>query len=105
MQAIIKIAGKQYRVSEGDIIEVEKLKAQKDEVLEFSDVLLTFDNETKIKIGVPYVPKAKVEAKVLEPEIKGKKITIIKFKPKKRYKKKIGARQKYTKVKIEKIIV
>jgi large subunit ribosomal protein L21 len=98
--AVIKTGGKQYKVSEGDVIEVEKLKGKK---VNFKEVLLVSDEKKSIKIGTPKVSKVKVEAKVVEPEVKAKKVTTVKFKPKKRYKKTVGHRQRYTKVKIEKI--
>lgn len=102
--AIIKTGGKQYKVREGDILDVEKIEgAKKGKEISFKEVLLVSDEEKKIKIGTPDVKGAKVQAKVLEPEIKGKKVTIIKFKPKKRYKKKIGFRPRYTRVEISKI--
>lgn len=104
MFAVIKTGGKQYKVQKGDILEIEKLNSKGKEVT-FSDVFLVSNDKDKIKVGKPKVSKAKVIAKILEPETKGKKVTIVKFKPKKRYKKKMGHRQKYTKVKIEEILV
>lgn len=102
--AIIKTGGKQYKVQKGDVLEVEKLEVGKKKEVAFKEVLLVSDDEKKIKVGAPLVKGAKVTAKVLEPEAKGKKVTIIKFKAKKRYKKKIGHRQKYTRVEIAKIV-
>lgn len=102
MFAVIKTGGKQYKVKEGDILDLEKLDIKGREVT-FSEVLLVSDDKSNIKVGAPKVSGAKVKAKVIEPEIKGEKIHIIKFKPKKRYKRKTGHRQRYTRVKIEKI--
>lgn len=101
--AVIKTGGKQYKVSEGDILQVDKLNIGKKKEIEFKEVLLISDDKNKIKIGTPKVSGAKVKAKVLDAEVKGKKIFIVKFKPKKRYKKKIGFRPRYTRVKISEI--
>ena len=82
--------------------EIEKLEIGKKKEITFKEVLLVSD-EKKIKIGTPLVKSAKVTAKVLEPEMKGRKVTVIKFKAKKRYKKKMGFRPRYTKLEITKI--
>jgi large subunit ribosomal protein L21 len=108
MFAVIKTGGKQYKVKEGDIFDIEKLEVRSGKLeksVTFSDVLLISDEKNNIKIGAPRVFGAKVKAKVLEPELKGEKIHIIKYKPKKRYRRKTGHRQRYTRVKIEKIEV
>lgn len=102
--AIIKTGGKQYKVQKGDVLEVEKLEVGRKKEVTFKEVLLISDDEKKIEVGTPLVKGAKVQAKVLEPEVKGKKVTIVKFKAKKRYKKKTGFRPKYTKVEISKIV-
>jgi len=95
MLAVIKTGGKQYLVSPGDKIEVEKL--DKDKEVIFDQVLLVEKNK-KLEIGKPLV-KAKVTAKVLE-QGKGKKVTILKYKAKTRYKVKKGHRQPFTSVEI-----
>ncbi len=87
MYAIIKTGGKQHKIKEGDTIAVEKLKGVRDKIFEFKDVLLIYDEKGKVNIGTPKISGAKVIAKVLDPEIKGEKVTIIKYKPKKRYRK------------------
>jgi len=97
--AIIRTGGKQYKVQAGDILEVEKLDGEDE--YNFGEVLLVAIGD-KVEIGTPILEKAKVTAKILE-ETKGKKIIIFKYKPKKRYRKKTGHRQKYTKIQIEKI--
>lgn len=102
MYAVIETGGKQYRVQEGDIVQVEKLDVQEGEKIDLSNILLV-SSEDGIKVGNPYVEGAKVEATVLE-HGKGKKIVIFKYKPKKDYRKKQGHRQPYTKLKIEKIV-
>lgn len=98
--AIIKIAGKQYKVEEGKTVVVEKLDGQKDTKVAFDQVLAIGGN--KIAIGNPLVDKAKVIAKILD-TIKNKKISVVKFKSKSRYLKTYGHRQLQTKVLIEKI--
>ncbi len=101
MLAIIKTGGKQYIVQPGDKIKVEKLETEDGEELDFVEVLL-LEKNNKIEIGVPFLKDAKVTAKVLG-QVKGKKLIIFKYKPKKRYKRKIGHRQKFTEVEIIKI--
>ena len=101
MKAIIVTGGKQYTVSEGDILFVEKLNAEEEAVVKFDEVLAILDGENS-KIGAPVVEGAVVEAKVVK-NGKGKKIDIIKYKAKKGEKKHIGHRQPYTKVEITKI--
>ena len=100
MKAIIVTGGKQYTVSEGDVLYIEKLEAEAEATVKF-DVLAVLDGENS-KIGTPVVEGASVEAKVVKSG-KAKKITVFKYKPKKGEKKKIGHRQPYTKVEITKI--
>ncbi|HHT50141.1 MAG TPA: 50S ribosomal protein L21 [Eubacteriaceae bacterium] len=101
MYAIIKTGGKQFRVEEGNVINVEKLSAQVEEQVEF-DKVLAVSKEGKMEVGTPLVEGAKVIGKVLE-QGKAKKIIIFKYKAKKDYRKKQGHRQPYTKILIEKI--
>ena len=101
MKAVIVTGGKQYTVAEGDVLYIEKLNAEEESVVKFDQVLAVLDGENS-KIGAPVVEGAAVEAKVLK-NGKGKKIHILKYKPKKGEKKKIGHRQPYTKVEITKI--
>ena len=100
MYAIIATGGKQYRVSEGDVIYIEKLDAQVDSTVSF-DVLLV-GNDGDVKIGTPVVEGVKVEGKVVG-QIRGEKIVVFKYKAKKNYRRKQGHRQAYTKVEITKI--
>lgn len=103
MIAVIKTGGKQYKVKEKKIIKIEKLDAKVGDKVEFSEVLLTADDNGKgVKIGQPLVEGAKVSAKVIE-NGRDKKIEVVKYKPKTRYKKVVGHRQPYTKVEIVKI--
>ena len=101
MNAIIVTGGKQYKVSEGDVLFIEKLNAEAEATVKFETVLAVLDGENT-KIGAPVVEGAAVEAKVVK-NGKGKKIHVLKYKAKKGEKKKIGHRQPYTKVEITKI--
>ncbi len=97
---VIKTGGKQYLVKEGDILRIEKLDKKVGDKISFKDVLLCFDpkKKTGVEIGKPTL-KIKVEAEVLAVE-KGKKVSVIKYKPKIRYHRNVGHRQWQTKVKI-----
>jgi len=99
MYAIIETGGKQYKVREGDVITIERLKASVGETVAFDKVLMLSDGET-VQIGAPVLEGAKVFGTVVE-NGKGKKIIIFKYKAKKNYRKKQGHRQPYTMVKIE----
>ena len=97
MYAVIVSGGKQYRVTKGDTIYVEKLDLENDSVVNF-DVLMLGSDEG-VKIGNPTVAGAKVEGKVVS-QVKGEKIIIYKYKSKKNYHRRAGHRQNYTKVEI-----
>jgi large subunit ribosomal protein L21 len=97
MYAVIVSGGKQYRVTKGDTIYVEKLELEDGAAISF-DVLLLGSDEG-VKVGSPTVSGAKVEGKVLG-QVKGEKIIIYKYKSKKNYHRKAGHRQNYTKVEI-----
>ena len=101
MYAIIESCGKQYKVSEGDVVFFEKLDAEEGKKVTFKDVVLVSDDK-KVEVGAPYVKNAKVEGKVVE-HGKGKKILVYKYKAKKNYRRTQGHRQPYTKVEITKI--
>jgi large subunit ribosomal protein L21 len=104
MFAVIKTGGKQYKIKEGDILKIEKIAGNPGEKVIFDKVLLVSDEEGKdVMIGKPYLENAKVEAEILE-QGKDKKVTIIKYKPKVRYRRKKGHRQMYTKVKVLNIL-
>jgi large subunit ribosomal protein L21 len=98
MIAIIKTGGKQYLVKPGDKLKIEKLEEKEGAEISFSDVLLV-EKGKKVEIGTPFVKDGKVEAKILS-HGKGDKIIVFKYKPKKRYSRKIGHRQPYTEIEI-----
>ena len=101
MKAVIVTGGKQYTVSEGDVLFIEKLNAEAESTVKFDQVLAVLAGENS-KVGTPVAEGGRVEAKVVK-NGKGKKITILRYKAKKNEKKKIGHRQPYTKVEITKI--
>ena len=101
MKAIIVTGGKQYTVSEGDVLYIEKLGAEFDQTVKFDQVLAVLDGENT-QVGTPVVEGALVEAKVVK-NGKGKKLVVFKYKAKKGEKRKMGHRQPYTKVEITKI--
>lgn len=103
MYAIIEAGGKQLRVSEGDIITVEKLAANPGESVTFGQVLLVADGE-KVSVGQPYVEGAKAVGKVLA-QGKAKKILVFRYKAKKNVRKRFGHRQPFTRVRVEQISV
>ena len=98
MFAVIETGGKQYKVSEGDVVYVEKLDVNEGEAVTFDKVLAVSANDS-FSCGAPYVEGATVTANVVK-NGKGKKIHVLRYKAKKNEKKKIGHRQPYTKVQI-----
>lgn len=103
MTAIIVTGGKQYKVTEGDTLFIEKLPVEEGVTIRFEEVLAVIDGE-KATFGTPVVEGATVDATIVK-NGKGKKIRIFKYKPKKGYRKRQGHRQPYTKVTIGKINV
>jgi len=103
MYAIIETGGKQYRVEEGTIIDVELLPQEKGEAVNF-DHVLAVKKDDKLHVGQPYLEGAVVRGKILD-HGKGRKIIVFKYKAKKNYRRKQGHRQPYTRVLIEKIEV
>jgi len=102
MYAVVVTGGKQYRVSEGDVVYVEKLNAEVESTVELDNVLVVSKDNGELVVGKPVVEGAKVSAKVLA-QGKDKKVIVFKYKRKKDYRKKQGHRQAYTKIQIEKI--
>ena len=103
MYAVIKTGGKQHIVAEGEILKVEKLKASKGEPIDITDVLL-IEKDGEVTLGSPFIEGAKVTAKILR-HGKTDKVTIIKMKRRKDYRKKQGHRQNYSEIQIEQISV
>ena len=98
MYAIIESCGKQYKVTEGDVVFFEKLDAEEGKKVTFDKVILV-SYDKKVQVGNPYVKGIKVEGKVVS-HGKGKKILVFKYKAKKNYRRTQGHRQPYTKVEI-----
>ena len=97
MYAVIKTGGKQYKVSEGDLLKVEKIDGAVGETVEIDQVLMVGGAE--VKLGTPLVPGAKVKAQIVAQE-KDKKILVFKSKRRKGYRKKFGHRQPITRLKV-----
>ena len=97
MYAVIASGGKQYRVSQGDVIYVEKLDLEPDSRVDFDVLMLGGDGD--VEVGFPTLAGAKVEGRILA-QVKGEKIVVYKYKSKKNYHRKAGHRQNYTKVEI-----
>jgi len=102
MFAVIKTGGKQYIVSPGEKLKIEKLTGEVGESISFDMVLATFD-EKNVEIGTPLVSGASVEAKVLQ-QGRAKKITNLRYHSKTRYRKKKGHRQHFTEVEITSVV-
>ncbi|MCL6430469.1 MAG: 50S ribosomal protein L21 [Anaerolineae bacterium] len=103
MYAIVETGGKQYRVAEGQVIDVEKLLAPEGATVSLGRVLMVADGGD-VRVGTPVVEGARVEATVLD-HAKGRKIRVFKYKPKIRYRRRAGHRQSYTRLRIERILV
>lgn len=101
MIAIIETGGKQYLVSKGDTIQIEKIEGEKDASVKFDKVLFTSDGKTH-SVGKPYIAGAVVEAKIVK-QGRSRKIHVLKYKAKSKYRRKIGHRQAYTEIQITKI--
>lgn len=102
MYAVIKTGGKQYRVSPGDSVDVEKLPYEVGEQIELAEVLVVAKEEGAA-IGQPLVEGAKVKATVTR-QAKGRKVVIFKYRPSKRYRRRKGHRQSLTRLRIDEII-
>jgi len=99
--AVIKTGGKQYSVSAGQVLEVEKLDVEPGSEIELTDVLMVSDDGS-VKTGKPTVEGARVVARVLAQD-RARKIVVFKYKPKKRYRRKTGHRQSITRLAIKEI--
>lgn len=103
MYAVIETGGKQYRVSEGDVVRVESLPSSVGDEVSISEVHLVADGK-KVRVGTPTLKGASVTGTVVE-EGRGRKVIAFKKKRRKGYKRKIGHRQNYTALRIDKIVV
>jgi len=101
--AVVETGGKQYKVSAGDTVDVEKLAFEVGEKIELDRVLLVADGN-EVQVGQPTVEGAKVLATVTD-HVKGRKIIVFKYKPKERYRRKKGHRQAYSRLTIDEIVV
>jgi large subunit ribosomal protein L21 len=101
--AIVKCGGRQYRAEEGNSLIVEKLPYEVGEEIELEDVLLLADGEG-ITVGQPSVEGAVVKATIVE-QFRGKKIFVWKYRPRKRYRRRQGHRQSYTRLRVDEIVV
>jgi large subunit ribosomal protein L21 len=101
MYAVVEINGKQYRAEKGAVLKVDSFDAEKGSSLSLDKVLLLSDEA--VKVGAPYVPGAKVSA-VVQDHVKGDKVIVFKYKPKKDYRRTQGHRQRYTLLRVEEIL-
>ena len=102
MYAIIETGGKQYRVEKDDIIDIELIDTTEDGKVEFAHVLFV-NNGATMKMGAPYLSQTTVKAELVG-EVKGPKVVAFKYKKRKGYRRKVGHRQRYTRVKITEIV-
>jgi large subunit ribosomal protein L21 len=100
--AIVESGGRQYRAEEGQSFSVEKLPYEVGEQIELSNVLL-LAGDAEVQVGQPTVPGASVKATVID-QYRGKKIFVWKYKPKKRYRRRSGHRQSYTRLRVDEIV-
>jgi len=102
MFAVIQTGGKQYKVSEGQSLKIEKLDLEAGQPVLFDALLVADEDGKSVKVGTPEVAGAKVTAKVLA-QGRAAKVSVIKYKPKVRYRRNVGHRQPFTEIQIEKI--
>ena len=102
MYAVIETGGKQYRVSEGDVFYVEKVEGAKQDSVVFDRVLLVGGEGADLQLGAPVIEGAKVACEVIE-QFRGKKIIVFKVKRRKKYRRRQGHRQSYTRLRVVEI--
>ena len=102
MYAVVETGGKQYKLQVGDVVDVEILPAELGQSVDLDRVLMVAEGE-EVRIGRPTVPGARVRAKVVG-QVKGDKVIVFKYKPKVRYRRRIGHRQPYTRLSVEEIV-
>lgn len=100
---ILESGGKQYKAAEGEAIEVDLLPVEAGQSVDLDAVLLLVDGE-KVSVGTPTVAGVRVKTTVVD-HVKGPKVVVFKYRPKKRYRVKNGHRQQYTRLKVESILV
>ena len=103
MYAVIEAGGKQHKVELGQVLEVDFMEEESGTDYAFENVMLYVDGD-EVQIGQPYIENAKVVAEIVD-EVKGDKVTILRFRRRKHSMRKIGHRQKYTQIKIKEIKV
>lgn len=101
MYAVVRTGGKQYRVSKGELLRIEKLKGEIGDRVDLNEVLMVSDRE-KVRIGTPLLTQATVIGEIVR-QGKGKKIIVFKQKRRKNYRRKTGHRQQYTEIRIKEI--
>ncbi|MCR4278955.1 MAG: 50S ribosomal protein L21 [bacterium] len=101
MFAVVKTGGKQYIVKEGDVLNVEKLEVEQGKTITLDTLLIAEEDASKMDVGTPSLGE-KVSAEIIE-QGRAKKVEVIKYKPKVRYRRRVGHRQPFTKIKITKI--
>ncbi len=104
MYAIIRTGGKQYQVSPGDYLEIERLPGEIGEEITFNEVLLVKDDEDELHIGTPLVNDASVTAEILAHD-RSKKVIVFKLKRRKGYRRKQGHRQEFVRIRIKEILL
>ncbi|MBN2452304.1 MAG: 50S ribosomal protein L21 [Lentisphaeria bacterium] len=103
MYAIIKACGRQYRVEQGTVFEMDRLEGSPGDVVTLEDAVLLLSEEGQVSVGSPTVPGAKVELEIRE-HLRGTKLTVFKMKRRKRYRRKHGHRQELTRVAVMEIV-
>jgi len=101
MYAVVEVNGKQYRAEKGAILRVDRFDAEKGSALSLDKVLLISGDS--VKVGLPYVAGAAVKT-IVQDEVKGDKVLVFKYKPKKDYRRTHGHRERYTLLKVEEIV-
>ena len=101
MFAVVKTGGKQYVVKEGDVLNVEKLEVEQGKAVKLDTLMVSEEDGSKMELGAPSLGD-KVSAEVVE-QGRAKKVDVVKYKPKTRYRRRVGHRQPFTKIKITKI--
>lgn len=104
MYAIVRDRGTQYRMETGATVDIALTDAEPGTEIEFAEVLMVSDTNNEVRVGTPLVEGARVRARVVD-MVKGKKIIVFRYRNKNRYRRRTGHRQKYTRVKIDEIVV